>query len=100
MTAQEQKLDRHFQVLRRTHVTEKSSDDMAKRNAYTFRVPVNANKVEIRQAVEKLFSVKVVSVNTLRVAGRKRRRGWLGGQSPDWKKAMVVLTEGQTLDVL
>ena len=100
MTAQENKLDRHYQVLKRTHVTEKTSDDMAGRNAYTFRVPTDANKVEIRQAVEELFDVKVLSVNTLRVAGRKRRRGWLGGQSPDWKKAMIVLAEGQTIDVL
>ena len=100
MTAQEEKLDRHYRVLSATHVTEKTSDDMAIRNAYTFRVPPDANKVEIRQAVEKLFEVKVRSVNTLRVDGRKRRRGWLGGKSPDWKKAMVVLAEGQTIDVI
>ena len=100
MTAPEQKLDRFYSILRSAHVTEKSSDDMASRNAYTFRVPKNANKIEIRQAVEKLFEVKVNSVNTLPVSGKARRRGWLGGRTADWKKAMVVLAEGQTIDVL
>ncbi len=100
MTAPEQKLDRFYTILRKTHVTEKSSDDMADRNAYTFRVPKDANKVEIRQAVEALFAVKVKSVNTLKVGGKARRRGWLGGRTADWKKAMVVLGEGQTIDVL
>jgi len=94
-------LDRAYRVIRRPRLTEKATDDMQSRNAYHFRVPVNANKVEIRQAVEQLFpGVKVRSVNTLRVAGKRKRRGWVAGSSPDWKKAMVVLEEGQTIDVL
>ena len=100
MTAPESKLDRSYTILRRTHVTEKATDDMATRNAYTFRVPTDANKVEIRQAVEKLFDVKVKAVNTLKVQGKIRRRGWKAGQAADWKKAMVVLHEGHSIDVL
>ncbi len=93
-------IDRHYQILRKPVVTEKSSGDMASRNAYHFRVPVDANKVEIRQAVEALFEVKVTSVNTLHVRGKARRRGYVAGKKPDWKKAMVVLADGQTIDVI
>ena len=93
-------IDRFYQVLQKPVITEKATDDSAKRNAYTFRVPQDANKVEIRQAVEKLFEVKVAKVNTLRVAGKWRRRGWIGGRTQAWKKAMVVLAEGQTIDVI
>ena len=93
-------LDRCYQVLRKPHITEKTSDDMATRNAYTFRVPVDANKIEIRQAIESLFKVKVVSVNTLRNRPKSRRRGWIAGQTPSWKKAMVKLADGQSIDIL
>ena len=93
-------IDRMYRVIQKPHITEKASDGTAVRNAYTFRVPVDANKVEIRQAVEKLFSVQVMCVNTLTVRGKERRRGWNAGQKPDWKKAMVVVSEGQSIDVL
>ncbi len=93
-------LDRLYRVVRREHVTEKATDDTGKRNAYTFEVPVGTNKVEIRQAVERLFEVKVENVNTLRVKGKWRRRGWTAGRSPEWKKAMVTLQEGQTIEVI
>ena len=93
-------LDRLYRVIRRPVVTEKATDDGVDRNAYHFRVPVGANKIEIRQAVERLFEVKVQSVNTLRVKGKARRRGWTKGMTPEWKKAMVVLGEGQTIDIL
>ena len=93
-------LDRFYRVIRKPVVTEKASDDTIKRNAYHFRVPKDANKVEIRQAVETLFEVKVSSVNTLNVGGKSRRRGYVAGRTPDWKKAMVTLAEGQSIDVL
>lgn len=93
-------LDRLYQVIQAPVLTEKGTDDQQKRNAYTFRVPVDANKVEIRTAVEKLFNVKVKSVNTLRVTQKVKRRGWVAGLSPAWKKAMVVLNEGDTIDLL
>ncbi len=93
-------IDRMYRVIQKPHITEKASDGTLVRNAYTFRVPVDANKVEIRQAVEKLFDVQVMSVNTLTVRGKAKRRGYNAGKSQDWKKAMVVLSEGQTIDVL
>lgn len=93
-------LDRAYHIIQKPVVTEKATDDSAKRNAYHFRVPVDANKVEIRQAVELLFDVKVVSVNTLRTRPKSRRRGYTSGTTPMWKKAMVCLAEGQTIDVL
>jgi large subunit ribosomal protein L23 len=93
-------LDRLYQVIREPVLTEKGTDDTADRNAYHFRVPMDANKIEIRQAVEKLFKVKVLKVNTLRMMGKARRRGWIAGMTPDWKKAMVTLREGDTIEIL
>jgi large subunit ribosomal protein L23 len=92
-------LDRLYHVIQRPVITEKATTDTARRNAYHFRVPVDANKVEIRQAVERLFGVKVVGVNTLLINPKARRRGWRGGFTQLWKKAMVTLAEGQTIDV-
>ncbi len=89
-----------YRIIKSPVVTEKASDDTVKRNAYHFRVPVSANKIEIRTAIERIFDVKVNSVNTLKVRGKVRRRGWVAGARPDWKKAMVTLEEGQTIDVL
>jgi len=93
-------LDRSYHLIRRPIVSEKATDDSARRNAYAFRVPRDANKVEIRQAVERLFAVKVLSVNTLTVKGKWKIRGRTIGRTQEWKKAMVVLQEGQTIDVL
>jgi large subunit ribosomal protein L23 len=93
-------LDRSYQLIKRPLVTEKATDDTARRNAYAFRVPVDANKVEIRQAIERIFEVKVKDVNTLRVRGKWKIRGRTIGRSNPWKKAMVVLQEGQTIDVM
>jgi len=93
-------LEQHYRIIKKPVITEKASDQMAARNAYTFRVPRDANKVQIRKAVERLFEVKVRGVNTLRVQGKWRRRGYSFGKSQTWKKAIVVLEEGQTIDVL
>ena len=95
-----QHLDRYYQIIKRPHVTEKSTTDSLERNAYHFRVPTDANKIEIRRAIEEIFEVTVESVNTLRVNGKARRRGWVAGQKPDWKKAMVTLKEGDTIDIV
>ena len=63
-------------------------------------MPGTANKIVIRHAIETLFDVKVTAVNTLSVKGKVRRRGYVKGQKPDWKKAMVTLKEGDTIDVI
>ena len=93
-------LDELYRIVKSPVVTEKASDDTIKRNAYHFKVPMHANKIEIRNAITRIFEVKVLSVNTIRVRGKARRRGWVAGTRPDWKKAMVTLEEGATIDVL
>ncbi len=93
-------IDRLYTIVSKPVVTEKGTTDTVDRNAYHFRVPRDSNKIEIRQAVERVFSVKVTSVNTSHVRGKNRRRGWVAGKRPDWKKAMVTLKEGDTIDVL
>ncbi len=93
-------IERCYEVLKRPVVTEKATDDSVGRNAYHFRVPLDANKIEIRQAIERIFEVNVLRVNTTHMRGKARRRGWVAGKRPDWKKAMVTLAEGQTINVL
>ena len=93
-------LDRSYRIIREPLLSEKGTDDTADRNAYHFRVPVDANKIEIRRAVEQLFNVKVTKVNTLNVGGKARRRGYVAGRTPDWKKAMVTLRAGDTIEIL
>lgn len=93
-------LDRAYQVIQKPVITEKTTNDGFGRNAVTFRVPRDANKIEIRNAVERLFDVKVKSVNTLHIQPKWRRRGRSFGQTQVWKKAMVVLHEGHSIDFL
>jgi len=90
--------ERIYEVLRAPVVTEKAT--MASEHGQVvFRVALDATKHEIKAAVEALFKVKVEAVNTLRVKGKtKRFRGHLGERS-DYKKAMVSLAEGQSIDV-
>ena len=84
-------------VLIRPLVTEKSNTGMQD-NKYTFIVPLNANKVEIRQAVEMVFKVKVLDVNTVRVMGKIKRMGKYSGKRPDYKKAIVKIAPGQQIE--
>ena len=65
---------------------------------YTFRVALTANKVQIRQAIEKIFNVKVDKVATMRVLGKTKRMGRTQGKRSDWKKAIVTLKAGQTIE--
>ena len=85
-------------VLLRPIITEKSSL-MMQENKYTFKVPVTANKTEIRQAVESIWNVKVMAVTTIRVHGKVKRMGRNVGRTSDYKKAIVKLAEGQTIPV-
>ena len=84
-------------VLIRPLITEKTSM-MMQENKYAFQVALNANKVEIRQAVEQIFDVKVLSANTVRVLGKIKRMGRTQGKRSDYKKAIVKLAEGQTIE--
>ena len=73
-------------------ITERSMDDL-QAGKYTFKVATDANKTEIKKAVEQLFNVKVAKVNTLNCNGRTKRVGRYVGKTSDWKKAIVTLTE-------
>ncbi len=73
-------------------VTERSMDDMSEKK-YTFKVYKKANKVQIRNAVEEVFGVKVKKVYTMNMIGKKKRMGKFVGKRSDWKKAIVKLTE-------
>lgn len=84
-------------VLLRPYITEKTTAMMAE-NKYTFVVPLTANKIEIRQAVEQIFKVKVLDVNTLRVMGKTKRMGKNIGKRPDFKKAIVKLAPGERIE--
>lgn len=91
-----------YEILLRPILTEKASagSDL-KRPQYVFRVAIGANKVQIRRAVEAAFEVKVLGVNTVRVKGkRKRLRQREKGKRPDWKKAIVMLAEGQEINLI
>ena len=91
--------ERMYQILRSPVVTEKATL-ISEHNQVTFRVPLDANKFEIKTAIEELFKVKVKAVNTLRQKGKiKRFRGQVGKQI-DTKKAIVTLAEGQSVDVM
>ena len=78
-------------VLKKPVLTEKSMTLQAEENKYTFDVDVNANKIEIRQAVEAMFDVKVESVNTINGLGKTKRMGVHVGKRSDYKKAIVTL---------
>ena len=78
--------------------SEKSYDRIADSNSYTFFVNSNANKPEIKRAVQELFDVDVLSVNTMYRKGKKKRFGFLIGQQSTKKIAIVTLEEGQTIE--
>jgi large subunit ribosomal protein L23 len=86
------------QVLIKPIVSEKSYAATT-RGSYTFKVHPDAHKTQIRQAVEELFSVKVERVNVVKVAAKPKRRGLHRGTRPGWKKAVVQLRPGDTIEI-
>ena len=91
-------LARMQQIILGPVISEKSSRASEKRNQAVFKVARDAQKPEIKQAVEKLFNVKVEGVQTLNVKGKTKRFGQSIGRRSDWKKAYVTLAEGQEID--
>lgn len=87
-----------YDVLRRPLVTEKSTV-LAERNKYCFEVARDANKAQIKDAVEKAFKVKVASVNVMTVPGKMRRAGRQRGMTSPWKKALVTVEEGNKIEL-
>ncbi len=86
------------EVIQRPRVTEKSVFVQSACNTYTFRVHPQANKVQIKEAVQELFKVKVKSVNTMNCRGKRRRTRMGIGFTNNWKKALVVLHEGEYIE--
>lgn len=81
-----------YDIIKRPIITEKSMDQAAEKK-YSFEVAKDVNKIEIKKAVETVFGVKVKSVNTMNIKGKVKRQGVHVGKRPDWKKAIVTLTE-------
>lgn len=90
--------ERLHQIILAPVISEKATRVAEKRNQAVFKVLRDAQKPEIKEAVEKLFSVKVTSVSTLNVKGKTKRFGQTVGKRSDWKKAYVTLAEGQEID--
>jgi len=86
------------QIIRRPLITEKSTRQKEEKNQIAFVVDPKANKIEIRQAVEKLFRVKVRRVRTMNMVGKRKRLGRFFGWKSDWKKAIVTLREGDRIE--
>ncbi len=87
-----------YEVLRRPLITEKSTT-LVEQNKYAFEVARDANKPQIKDAVEKAFKVKVASVNVMHVPGKMRRAGRQRGMTSSWKKAVVTLEEGNKIEL-
>jgi large subunit ribosomal protein L23 len=86
------------QVLLAPVVSEKSYELIEQRK-YSFRIHPDAHKTQVRQAVEELFNVRVQAVNIVKVQPKPKRRGLVRGQKPGWKKAIVQLREGESIEI-
>ena len=88
----------NIKVLRAPHLTEKTVVQKETSNQVTFLVDNGANKIEIKRAIESLFKVTVLRVNTINTLGKHKRMGRFTGKRPDWKKAVVTLKEGDRIE--
>ena len=87
------------EILVKPLVTEKSHQQLDQHGAYTFVVANDANKIEIANAIEKQFNVRVKDVRTMRYAGKEKRMGKWVGRKAAWKKAVVTLAEGDSIEI-
>ncbi len=87
-----------YDVLKNILRTEKGTSMLAD-NKYLFKVARDANKIEIKKAIEEIYNVKVTGVNTVKMRGKWKRLRYKTGKTPDWKKAIVTLKQGDTIDV-
>ena len=88
-----------YDVLIRPLLTEKITAIREIKNSVAFAVDSRATRIDIRRAVEKIFSVKVASVNVMNVRGKKKRQGRYLGKRSDWRKAFVTLKEGEKIEL-
>jgi len=86
-------------IIRMPLVSEKSTNMRIKENKYVFKVDKKANKLEIKRAIEELFKVKVEDVTTMMMYGKPKRLGRFEGRRPDWKKAIVRVKKGETIEL-
>ena len=89
-----------YDIIRRPLITEEGTDITTHHNGYTFLVAPHANKIQVRMAIEKLFDVKVLKVRTMNRKGKWKRRGRSVFQQSGWKRAVVTLAEGHTVEFL
>jgi large subunit ribosomal protein L23 len=87
----------YHSIIRFPSITEKNTTLRTAQNKYVFEVDPRATKPQIKKAVEKIFNVKVMSVNTIVVKGKLKRQGKSAGYRPNWKKAIVKIQTGQTI---
>jgi large subunit ribosomal protein L23 len=87
-----------YRIIREPHIAEKANLVKEKYNQITLKVDKRANKIEIKNAVEKIFKKKVLEVNTIQIEGKKRRVGRNIGKKIDWKKAIVKLAPGENIE--
>ena len=87
-----------YEIIKRPLITEKTNIQKEIANQVTFEVDRRANRIEIRQAVETAFKVKVANIQTIQVKGKVKRRGRSVGKRRDWKKAIVTLMPGERID--
>ncbi|MDX9745333.1 MAG: 50S ribosomal protein L23 [Syntrophales bacterium] len=88
-----------YRIIKRPLITEKSTLERDELDKYTFEVDRRANKIEIGQAVEKLFKVKVLNVRVMNMRGKRKRVGRNIGRTQDWKKAIVKLVPGSKIEI-
>ncbi|AXA35165.1 MAG: 50S ribosomal protein L23 [Candidatus Hydrogenedentota bacterium] len=91
-----------YEILIRPVITEKATLLAERKDGpqYVFKVRLDANKIEIKRAIEAAYGVKVKAVNTVRLKGKSKRQGRFEGRRSDWKKAYVTLQEGQKIEVI
>ena len=87
-----------YDVLKKPKLTEKTTLLKEELNQFVFEVDQKANKIQIKESVEKAFKVEVVKVRTMNVEGKKKRLGRHQGRKSNWKKALITLKEGQTIE--
>jgi large subunit ribosomal protein L23 len=89
---------KYYEIIKAPIITEQSQKMIEAANTYTFKVDKKANKIEIKNAIEEIFKVKVLRVNTTNVKKKFKRMGKYEGYKPAYKKAMVTLVEGDKID--
>ena len=90
-------LQKHYGIIKRSLFTEKGTLQQEKSNTFAFEVHPKSNKIQVRQAIEAIFGVKVLGVRTMTVPGKIKRFGNSQGRTSPWKKALVTLREGERI---